>query len=43
MKPVFVKDHITIHREETFHRGGPRPQEISHPVAAFEINAEILF
>lgn len=33
-KPVFVKDHITIHREETFHRGGPRPQKMSHRVAA---------
>jgi len=33
-KPVWVKDHITVHREETFHRGGPRPQEMTHAVAA---------
>lgn len=32
-KPVWVKDHITVHREETFHRGGPRPQQITHGVA----------
>jgi acetyl-CoA C-acetyltransferase len=33
-KPVWVKDHITVHREETFYRGGPRPQPMSHAVAA---------
>ena len=33
-KPVWVKDHVTVHREENFHRGGPRPQELTHAVAA---------
>ena len=33
-QPVWVKDHITVHREETFHRGGPRLQEMTHKVAA---------
>jgi acetyl-CoA C-acetyltransferase len=36
-KPVWVKDHITIHREDNFHRGGPRPQELTHKVAAREL------
>lgn len=38
-KPVWVKDHITVHREETFHRGGPRPQKMTHRVAAERIFA----
>jgi acetyl-CoA C-acetyltransferase len=32
--PVWVKDHVTVHREETFYRGGPRFQAMSHAVAA---------
>ncbi len=33
-RPVWMKDHVTVHREETFHRGSPRQQEITHALAA---------
>lgn len=36
-KPVWVLDHETVHREESFHRGGPRPQPMTHAVAAQRI------
>ncbi len=38
-KPVWVKDHVTVHREETFHRGSPRPQSMTHSVAAKKLYA----
>ena len=33
-KPVWIKDHVTCHKEETFFRGGPRFQELSQSYAA---------
>jgi len=33
-KPVWVWDHITMHREETFFRGGPRKDLLTQEVAA---------
>ena len=32
--PVWVKDHVTVHKEEIFYRGGPRVQELSQSAAA---------
>ncbi len=33
-KPVWVWDHITMHREETFFRGGPRKDPLTQEIAA---------
>ncbi|MBI5967460.1 MAG: thiolase family protein [Deltaproteobacteria bacterium] len=33
-KPVWMKDHVTVHMEETFYRGGPRKITPSMEVAA---------
>jgi acetyl-CoA C-acetyltransferase len=33
-KPVWVWDHITVHKEETFFRGGPRKDFLTQEVAA---------
>jgi acetyl-CoA C-acetyltransferase len=33
-RPVWIKDHVTVHMEETFYRGGPRKITNSMEVAA---------
>jgi len=36
-KPVWMKDHVTVHREETFYWGGPRKMQSTHNTAALKI------
>jgi acetyl-CoA C-acetyltransferase len=36
-KPAWVRDHVTVHREETFGHGGPRPLIITHGEAARQL------
>jgi acetyl-CoA C-acetyltransferase len=38
-KPVWIRDHITIHREESFNLFGLEPVEMTHRIAARELFA----
>jgi acetyl-CoA C-acetyltransferase len=39
-KPVWVWDHVTVHHEETFWRGGPRTEMLTHEAAAKKLYAK---
>lgn len=36
-KPVWMKDQVTVHREETFYWGGPRKMQSTHQAAAMKL------
>lgn len=36
-KPVWIKDQVTVHREETFYWGGPRKMQSTHQCAAIKL------